>query len=155
MTHCTNKVLAVVVAILALAAAHGAPRSLEGLVDAVLRQGPASRLPAHLSVLLGVSRVEQPTPVKQAVIRDGDTVRIFNVCSANHTDLVLIKYNERSRSSKAYLASPAGKLRRAVAFEGEHAAVERTLPEAARDFATEVKFWTSIGQQRAAPKSTP
>jgi hypothetical protein len=131
------------VALLAVSAL-GAPRSLAGLIDAVIREGPASRLPAHLSVVLGVSRDEQPTAVKQAVIRDGDTVRTFNVSMGNHGDVVMITYNERSRSSKAYLVSPAGELRKAVSFQAGAPATERSLQEARGDFATEIKFWMDV-----------
>jgi hypothetical protein len=129
-----------------------AAASLAGLIEAVVRHGPDSQLPARLSVVLGVSRSEQPTAVKQAVMRDGDTVRTFNVCAANHADVVMITYNERSRSSKVYLASPAGALRKAVAFQAGAPAAERSLTEAHGDFAGELKFWLAIDTHPGAPK---
>jgi hypothetical protein len=140
------------IALFAMLSAHGAPRSLGDLIDAVIRQGPASQLPAHLSVVLGVSRMEQPTAVKQAVMREAETVRTFNVCTANHDDVVMITYNEQSRSSKAYLMSPAGKLRKAVSFQAGAPAIERSLQEARSDFAAEVKFWMDVEHPPAAPK---
>jgi hypothetical protein len=140
------------IALFAMGSAHGAPRSLGDLIDAVIRHGPASQLPAHLSVVLGVSRMEQPTAVKQAVIRKAETVRTFNVCTANHDDVVMITYNEQSRSSKAYLVSPVGKLRKAVSFQAGAPATERSLQEARRDFAAEIKFWMDVEQPPAAPK---
>ncbi|MHB8721762.1 MAG: hypothetical protein ACYDAH_10240 [Steroidobacteraceae bacterium] len=136
----------------AIASTQGASRSLDRLIDAVLRQGPASQLPAHLSVVLGVSAVEQPTAVKQAVMREAETVRTFNVCTGNHNDVVMITYNERSRSSKAYLMPPDGKLRKAVSFQAGAPAVERSLNEARSDFAAEIKFWMDVGRQPAAAK---
>ncbi len=39
---------------------------------------------------LAVSRTDQETPVKQAVIRDGQTVHTFNVCAANPDDVVIM-----------------------------------------------------------------
>jgi hypothetical protein len=143
---------AVAVAVLAMFCAHGAARSLGNLIDAVVRKGPDSQLPAHLSMVLGVSRVEQPTAVKQAVIRDGDTVRTFNVSIADHNEVVMITYNERSRSSKVYLVSPEGKLRKAVSFQAGAPAVERSLQEARGDFSAEMKFWMALENQPPAAK---
>jgi hypothetical protein len=140
------------VAVFAMMCAHGSPNSLGELVDAVIREGPASQLPAHLSVVLGVSKVEQPIAVKQAVVRDGNTVRTFNVCAANHSDVVMITYNEQSRWSMAYLVSPNGELRKAVSFQAGAPAIERRLPEARGDFAAEMKFWRGVEHQPAVPK---
>jgi hypothetical protein len=143
--------LIVAVVLCAMASAHGGARSLGDLVDAVVRQGPASQLPAHLSVVLGVSRVEQPTAVKQAVMRAGATVRTFNVCTANRSDVVIITYNEQTRSSKAYLVSPEGKLRKAVSYQAGAPAIERSLQDAGSDFAAEIKFWKHLEHKPAAP----
>jgi hypothetical protein len=140
------------VAFCAMVCAHASPNSLADLIDAVIREGPASQLPAHLSVVLGVTKVEQPIAVKQAVVRDGNTVRTFNVSAADHRDVVMIKYNEQSRSSKVYLVSPKGELRKAVSFQAGAPAIERRLPEARGDFAAEMKFWMGVEHQRAAPK---
>jgi hypothetical protein len=137
-------------ALFATASAYGAA-SLASLIDEVMRKGPASQLPAHLSMVLGLSVIEQPTAVKQAVLRDGDTVRTFNVCTANHSDVVMITYNEKSRSSKAYLVSPAGNLRKAVSFKAGAPATERSPREAGADFAAEIKFWTNLQGQFSAP----
>jgi hypothetical protein len=144
--------LMVGVALCAMASAHAGARSLGDLIDTVIRQGPASQLPAHLSVVLGVSRVEQPTAVKQAVMRDGATVRTFNVVAADRSDVVLITYNELSRSSKAYLMSPEGKLRKAVSFLAGAPAIERSLREAGGDFTAEIKFWKDLEHKPAATK---
>lgn len=130
--------------------AHGSPRSLSALVDAVVRSGPVNELPAHLSVVLGINRIEQPTAVKQAVMRDGVVVRTFNVCSANH-DVVMITYNEQSHSSKAYLTSITGELRKAVAFQAGAPAIDRSLAAARGDFAKEIQFWTNLEHRPAAP----
>jgi hypothetical protein len=144
--------LMVGVALSAMVCAHGSPNSLGDLIDAVIRKGPSSQLPAHLSVVLGVSVVEQPTAVKQAVMREADTVRTFNVCTGNRSDVVMITYNEQNRLSKAYLVSPEGKLRKAVSFQAGAPAIERPLKEARSDFASEIKFWMDVEHQLAAPK---
>jgi len=144
--------LIIAVAMAAMLCAHGAARSLAGLVDAVLRKGPDSQLPARLSVVLGITRTEQQTAVKQAVIRDGQTVHTFNVCAAKHDDVVLMSYNEQSRSTKAYLVSAAGTLRKAVAYQAGAAASERSLADARGDFAKEILIWTDFERRGAEPK---
>jgi hypothetical protein len=132
--------------------AHAASESLAGLVGAVLRNGPSSQLPAHLSVVLGINRTEQETPVKQAVVHDGQTVHTFNVCAANPADSVIVSYNEQTRSTKAYLVSAAGVLRKAVSYQAGAAATDRSLAEARADFANEIKFWIAFEGRQAAPK---
>jgi hypothetical protein len=144
--------LIVAVAMTVVLSAYGASGSLMGLVGAVLRNGPSSQLPAHLSAVLGISRIAQETPVKQAVIRDEQTVHTFNVCTANPTDVVIVSYNEQSRSTKAYLISAAGVLRKAVSYQAGAAPTDRSLAEARGDFANEIKFWTAFEGRQAAPK---
>jgi hypothetical protein len=131
-------------AVAAILSSQAATRSLDALVDAVIRHGPDSHLPAHLSMILGVSASEQQTPVKQAVIRDGYTVRTFNVCTANHADLVMLTYNEQNLSTKAYLVSAAGALRKAVYYQAGGAANERPLSAAQSDFSKEFGFWANF-----------
>jgi hypothetical protein len=143
------------VAIAAMAAmppAHSDAKSLAGLIDAVVAHGPDSRLPAHLSVVLGVSKIEQETAVKQAVIRDGQTVHTFNVCAAKHDDIVIMSVNEREHTTRAYLVSAAGVLRKAVSYQAGAPAIERSLAEARADFANEMKFWTDIERRQAGSK---
>jgi len=139
--------LAVVVALAAIAGAHSATRSLQGLIDAVVRNGPDSQLPAHLSVVLGVTRAEEMTAVKQAVIRDGVIVRTFNVCAANHDVVVLLTHDEHSQSTKAYLTSATGKLRKAVYYQAGAAANERSLVDARGDYEAELARWTTFDEK--------
>jgi hypothetical protein len=127
--------------------AQAATHPLGALVDAVVRKGPDAELPAHLSAVLGVNGVEQRVAVKQAVVRDGATVRTFNVCTVNPDNLVILTYNEQSRSTKAYLVSATGVLRKAVYYQTGAAAHERSLADARGDFAAEIKFWTDFSTQ--------
>jgi hypothetical protein len=136
----------------ALAWAQGAPHPLQGVIDAVVRSGPDGELPAHLSLVLGLNKGELGTAVKQAVMREGAVVRTFNVRAANHQDVVMMAYDEQSRSMKAYLVSPEGKLRKAVAYQAGAPATERSAADARRDFAAEVKFWTEAAHTGAAAK---
>ena len=147
-----NKRASAVVAVVmvAVACAHGAaaqgsaPRPLQRVIDSVVQQGPDNALPAHLSLVLGINNGEQTTAVKQAVMRDGSTVRTFNVRTGNHDDVVMMVYDEQSRSTKAYLVSPEGKLRKAVAYQAGAAATERSAAEARVDLANELRFWTEL-----------
>jgi hypothetical protein len=141
--------LVVVVAMTAMLFAHGAARSLAGLIDEVVAKGPESRLPAHLSVVLGISRAERETTVKQAVIRDGQTVHTFNVCAAKHDDVVIMRVDEQHHSTKAYLVSAAGVLRKAVSYQAGAPADDRSLEEARGDFADELKLWIDFERRGA------
>jgi hypothetical protein len=135
----------------ALASAQGAAQHpLKGVIDAVVQNGPESQLPAHLSLVLGLNKGELGTAVKQAVMRDGAVVRTFNVRTTNHDDVVMMTYDEQSRSMKAYLVSPAGKLLKAVAYKAGAPATERSRAEAHGDFAAEIKFWTETAHLPAA-----
>jgi hypothetical protein len=144
--------LIIAVAMTLMLAAHGTSGSLAGLIDLVVRNGPASRLPAHLSVVLGVRKIEQETPVKQAVVHDGQTVRTFNVCASKHDDVVIMSVNEQDHTTKAYLVSAGRVLRKAVSYQVGAPANERSLAEARADFANEMKFWTDFERRQAGPK---
>ncbi len=142
--------LVIAVAMTAILSAEGAATSLGHLVESVVRNGPDAELPAHLSVVLGLSRIEQQTAVKQAVVRDGATVRTFNVCTAGH-ELVMLTYDEHSRLTQVYLLSAAGVLRKAVRYQAGGAAEDRPLRDARGDFDREIKFWTDFAQHPARP----
>jgi hypothetical protein len=142
----------VAVVLMAVFSVHGATHTFVALVDEVLRNGPGSQLPAHLSVMLGVSAVEQATAVKQAVLRDGDTVRTFNVCTDNHKNLVIVTHNEKTQATKAYLLTDAAVLRKAIDYQAGEPARERSLADARSDFAGEIKFWTDFPRQ---PQPSP
>lgn len=141
--------------VIALGAALNAPaavRPLSALIDAVMRKGPQAQLPAHLSAVLGVGMEAQPTRVRQAILNQGSTMRTFNVCAARREDVVLIRYDERTRFSRAYLVSSAGVLRKPVAFQAGAPPVERSVADARGDFAIEIKFWTDFVNQPGGPR---
>ncbi|MDP8984777.1 MAG: hypothetical protein M3N97_06960 [Pseudomonadota bacterium] len=144
--------LAAALAMAAMLSARGASRSLDGLIESVVRRGADAVLPARLSVVLGVTGVERTTAVKQAVIRDRSAIRTFNVCATNPDDVVILTYDEQSRSTKAYLLSAKGALRKAVNYQAGAPANVRSLAEARSDFAAEIGFWTDFEHQRAVTK---
>ncbi|HWW28754.1 MAG TPA: hypothetical protein VNY80_01975 [Steroidobacteraceae bacterium] len=138
-------------AVAAILSAQGAARPLAAVIEAVTGNGINSQLPAHLSLVLGIGRGDQKTPVKQAVIRDGHTVRTFNVGTADRDTLVIINSNEETQLIKAYLTSATGELRKAVYYQAGGEAHERSAGEARSDFAVEIKFWTNLkGQSKPA-----
>ena len=144
--------LILALALASLASAQGPTHSLKGLIDQVLRLGPDSELPAHLSMVLGINAGEAKTPVKQAVARSGDSVRTFNVSTAHHNVVVLMNYNERTHVTRAYLVSAAGQLRKSIAYQPEAPAVEQPADVAGKEFVNESKFWEDFERQAAKPK---
>ena len=143
---------AIVIAPGATLGAQAATHAVMALIDVVRRTGPEAQLPPHLSMVLGVESSARPTPVRQAIVREGVTVRTFNVRTARRADVVLIVYNEQTRASKAYVISPAGVLRKAVAFQAGGAPVERSLAEARGESASEIEFWADYAKQARGPR---
>jgi hypothetical protein len=127
-------------------------RSFDRLIDAVVHQGPEGNLPPRLSVVLGLTATEKQTPVKQAVVREGQSVRVFNVSTVNHGDLVILTHDEQKQSTKAYRVSAAGELCKAVLFHGSEPAQERSTAASRDDFAGEIKFWQDFSSHLPAGK---
>jgi hypothetical protein len=119
------------------------------LIDAVRTQGPASTLPPHLSEVLKLTEGGQSTPVKQALMRDGDRVHTFNVRSDGHDDVVLMVFDTRTQATRAYLTGEAGKLRKAVSYQAGEAPTERSIQDARADFNAEVAYWSTLSRKPA------
>jgi hypothetical protein len=136
-------------ALLANVGAQGAGPALDGLIDSVLRSGRDGELPPHLSLVLGLASGDAPLAVKQAVLRDGSDVRVFNVCVANHKDIVILRTNEQERNTKAYLVSAKGNLRKAVSFEAGGQPQPIPAAQARAATAAEIQFWVGLGQRLA------
>jgi hypothetical protein len=132
--------------------AHGTDHALNALVESVVQHGPDALLPPHLSVVLGVNSTERTTPVMQAVVRDGSIVRTFNVSAANHGNLVMLTYDEKTQETKAYLVAATGALRKAVSYQAGAPANERSVKDARTDFAHEISFWAKFERQAAGSK---
>ena len=141
---------AALIPVLSIWSAQAAVPLLQPLIGAVLRNGPDSQLPPHLSLVLGLSKSGQALPIKQAHLREGSVVRTFNVSTVDHEDVVLMSYDEQTRSTHAYLTSASGVMRMAVAYETGAQAVVRAKAEAAPDFRAELNRWTSLAKRPAA-----
>lgn len=131
--------------------AQGASRALDDLVAAVLRNGPDGRLPPHLSLVLGIGTGATPVAVKQAVLRERSEMRVFNVCVANHDDIVILRTDESEHNTKAFLLSRSGKLRSAVYYHAGEQPRRIPVTQAGAGAAAEVKFWTVPARLAPAP----
>jgi len=134
--------LAATGAVAAGPAARADGSSLGRIVDAVVRHGPTTQLPPHLSMVLGLSSVEHAVPMKQAELRDGTKIHTFMVGAADHADLVLLDYDEASGITEAYRLAPSGTLRKAVSYSAGATANEQPAAKARAGLSRELKFWT-------------
>lgn len=124
----------------------GAGAGLDVLANTVLQKGLDGLLPPNLSLVLGIG-TGNAVPVKQAVLRNGALVRVFNVCVADHDDIVLLRTNEQKRTSRAYLVSRDGKLRKAVSFDAGGPPHLVPAARAKTAFSAEIRFWTHPDRQ--------
>ena len=124
----------------ALAAEAPVTRVLNGLVQTAVRSGQDAILPPHLSVMLGVSTSEASTPVRQLGFKNGDNIKTFNVCAADHQNVVLMSVGADSRVS-AYLMSSEGVLRKAIVYQVGGDTRELRISAAKADFLEQRKLW--------------
>ena len=112
------------------------------LTEQALRDGVDAKLPPILSVVLGIAASEQSTPVRQIVVRIEHKVRGFDVCVADHSKLVIFTADESTQTTNMYLLTPAGKLKKAIAYAAGEPARELTAAESRADFARETRYWS-------------
>jgi hypothetical protein len=141
--------IGVLIVLTSIPAAGALPRFAE-LIESVLQKGPEAQLPPHLSLALGIGTGDAPLAVKQAVLRDGPEVRVFEVRMANHKDIVILRTNEQEQTTRAYLVSATGKLRKAVFYKAGAEPQQIPPAEAHAALANEIKFWTDFSRRPAA-----
>ena len=139
-------IVAALAALLSLQAL-GAHPGFNEVAGSVLHNGLDGQLPPHLSLVLGIGSGEAPLKVKQAVLREGPEVRVFNVSVVNPKDIVILRTNELQQTTKAYLLSTTGKLRMAVAFRAGEPTQQIPSADAKAAAADEVQFWSNLGQR--------
>jgi hypothetical protein len=122
----------------ALAAAPWLPELIEHAVTA----GVDAKLPPVLSVVLGVASREQATPVRQIVVRAESKVRTFNVSASDHSKVVLLWVDEQAQATMAFLVSPKGNLRKAVAYTAGSPAEVLSNETARPALARELEYWS-------------
>src|ERR1700730_15692097 len=76
-------------------------------------KGLHSKLPPHISTLLGLSK-EAETAVLQGVVRSPNQVQGIDVSATNKSDVVLFVVDETTKDQVLYLTSPEGVLRKVV-----------------------------------------
>jgi hypothetical protein len=123
------------------------------LSQQALDSGFLSRLPPNVSVVFGLAKPQEGTDVRQLLSKEGHQVRTFNVSVANHADIVIFNVNAESGSTVAYLITPEGQLRKAVAYQPGGQAKDLSAVDAKAGFAREKKFWSA--RAKSAPPAAP
>lgn len=124
------------------------------LSQQALDSGFLSRLPPNVSVVFGLAKPEEGTDVRQLLSKEGHQVRTFNVSVANHADIVIFNVNAQSGATVAYLITPDGQLRKAVAYPTGGQAKELSAADAKAGLAREKKFWSARAKS-AKPSAAP
>ena len=116
-------------------------------VARVKRQGADAQFPPHLAVVFGRAASTQGEPIKQAVVKAAPLVRTFNVLTREPGAVVLLTFNEASRTTIAYLLTPSGTFRKAVTYQT--GAQPERLPgaDARTGLDAELSFWKGVAQR--------
>jgi len=124
---------------------------VQTLTQQALDSGFLSRLPPNVSVVFGLAKPEEGTDVRQLLSKEGHQVRTFNVGVANHADIVIFNVNAQSGATVAYLITPEGQLRKAVAYQSGGQARELGAADAKAGLAHEKKFWSARAKSAKTP----
>ncbi len=128
------------------------PKATSGLataIDRTLDEGHDAVLPPHVSHLLGISPEEREVPVKQFV-EMGESIRGFEVSTAEHNDVVIFVESRAQKQSLFYLASRHGLLRKVLAVVEGVGYARRPTKDDQEQFEKEKQRWIN----RLAPKSS-
>jgi S1/P1 Nuclease len=120
------------------------------LTAQALSSGFLTRLPPSVSTALGLAGAEQGAEVRQLLTKAGHEVRTFNVSVARHADVVVFNVNARTGATVAYLVTPDGQLRKAVAYQAGGEAKEMPAADAKAGLAREARFWSARARHSAA-----
>jgi len=144
--------MALIIGTLCLAGqAHAASPWAQTLVPQALDSGFLTRLPPTVSVALGLAKADQGSEVRQLLRKSGHQVRTFNVSVANHNDVVIFNVNGQTGATVAYLLTPDGELRKAVAYQAGGEAHELPAADAKAGLAREARFWSARARDAQAP----
>jgi hypothetical protein len=151
MMNRTTRLLAIVLSSLSIAAVQGATPWVGTLTQQALDRGFLSRLPIDVSKLLGLSKAEQGTEVRQLLAKTGHSVRTFNVGVVNHNEVVVFDVNAQSGATIAYLLTPEGQLSKAVSYQAGGATQPMSAAQAGPGFTREAHFWAARAKAPAPP----
>ena len=107
-------------------------------------QGKAASLPPHLAMVLGLGDGTQDLAVRQAGKRTGQQMHTFNVAQPQKQPVVvLMEYDEASKSARAFRLKSDGDLERAVTYTA--GAQPQPIPEAAarKALREELNVWAA------------
>lgn len=109
-------------------------------VERTLQEGLPSKLPPHISTLLGLTK-EEECPVMQGVVRSGKQVQGFDVSTLSKNDVVIFVVDQTTNDQTLYLTSKDGVLRRVVRVEKGDGRVQEITDEDRTAFEKEMHFW--------------
>ena len=113
-----SAVLTCLVCILLAVPAQSATPWFSGFTDRVLREGHDALLPPHLALVLGLGTGEKAVAVKQLAFQKAQEFRTFNVCTEKgRVVIVILRYDQETRVTRAFLLGSGAKLQRAVTYE--------------------------------------
>lgn len=110
----------------------------------VQEQGRTASLPPHLAMVLGLGDGTQDLTVRQAGKRTGQEMHTFNVAQLQKQPVVvLMDYNEATKSARAFRLKSGGALERAVTYTA--GAQPQPLPDATarRALREELNVWAA------------
>ncbi len=116
------------------------PSRLAQAASVTLQKGVHSKLPPHISTLLGLTK-EEPTPVAQGVLRFGTRVEGIDVSVADSKNIILFVVDETTGEQHFYLTSPEGTLRKVVLIKAGIGTLARITDEEQTAFKKEKQFW--------------
>ena len=120
------------------------------LSQQALDSGFLTRLPSNVSTAFGLTKPQEGTEVRQLLTKQGHQVKTFNVSVANHADVVVLNLNAQSGASVAYLLSPDGELRKAVAYQGTGEVKPLPAADAKAGLAHEKRYWSARAKSTSA-----
>jgi hypothetical protein len=105
-----------------------------------LQKGAHSKLPPHISTLLGLTK-EQEAPIMQGVLRNGKLVQGIDVSVANNKNIILFVVDEATGDQHFYLTAPEGNLRKVVSIKDGIGTAAHITEEEQTAFKKEKQFW--------------
>jgi hypothetical protein len=147
------RLLTLVAGTLLAAALQAAVPWAQTLTQRALDSGFLTRLPPTVSTAFGLAKAQDGTEVRQLLTKHGHLVRTFNVCVANHADVVALDLNAQSGASVAYLMSADGQLRKAVSYRTGGEVKTLGNADAEAGFAQVKHYWSGQAHKSGAAPS--
>lgn len=128
---------------------------LLALAPQVLAQGAEARLPRNLSRVLRLGDGREPPAVRQAVVRSGTEVHVYEVLASAGHAIVLLRVDEAGHRTEAFLLDRKGGLARAVGYEGSGEAQVLAASLAASGYEREALLWQRTARRALSAPTAP